>query len=256
MKSKLLKTIALTLISVNTIVYPIYAAEVPKFSNLNDVEENIYTHLINRDSNINFIYTGSTREFKDNIVKTIKAAYSKDDYTERSWLEIKPNVNISDGKINTSINFEYLTNKEQEEFIDIEIKKITDKLINDKMSDFEKVKAINDYLANRYEYDYTLSSSNVYSALITNYTVCQGYSLTAYKMLKNAGIESRIGVGTNKGASHSWNIVKIEDSWYHLDITNNDSTRSNKYFLVSDKFLEDNNYKWNRTEYPEALNNK
>ncbi|NFI55875.1 transglutaminase domain-containing protein [Clostridium botulinum] len=255
MKNKLLKTIAITLISVNTIVYPIYAAEVPKFSNLNDVEENIYTHLINRDSNINFIYTGSTREFKDNIVKVIKKSYSKDDYTERSWLEIKPNINISDGEINTNINIEYLTNKEQEEFIDNQIKEITDKLINNNMSDYEKVKIINDYLVNRYEYDYTLSSSNVYSALTTNYTVCQGYSLTAYKMLKNVGIESRIGVGTNKGASHSWNIVKIGDSWYHLDITNNDSTRSNKYFLVSDEFLEENEYRWDKIQYPKALKN-
>ncbi|HBJ1645884.1 TPA: transglutaminase domain-containing protein [Clostridium botulinum] len=255
MKSNLLKAITIALISINIITYPINAEVVPKVSNMQEVEDIIYKHLINRDENISFIYTGSSREFKNNIVETIKLAYSKDDYTERSWLQIKPNVNINSDEISANIKVDYLTNNEQEKFIDNQIKEITDKLINDKMSDFEKVKTINDYLVNRYEYDYTLSSSNVYSALTTNYTVCQGYSLTAYKMLKNVGIESRIGVGTNKGASHSWNIVKIGDSWYHLDITNNDSTRSNKYFLVSDEFLEENEYRWDKIQYPKALKN-
>lgn len=63
--------------------------------NLKDLESNIHKHLENRESNFTFIYTGTRKEFIDNIRNSIKNSYSNDDYLERSWLEIKPKANIT-----------------------------------------------------------------------------------------------------------------------------------------------------------------
>ena len=60
--------------------------------------------------------------------------------------------------------------------------------------------------------------------------------MTAYKMLKLAGIENKIIVGNLDGVAHGWNLVKLNGKWYHLDVTNNDVT-SNKFFLKNDKYL-------------------
>ena len=225
-----------------------------KIQNLEDMENNIYKHFENRDSNFTFLYTGTRKEFEDNIRKCIKDAYSKDDYLERSWLEIKPRASITEDGIETTIETTYLTTREQEKYIETELENVTKALINTRMSDLEKVRAINDYIVNRYEYDYTLKSISVYSGLTTSLAVCQGYSMTAYKMFNYAGIENKIMVGNIKDIPHSWNCVKIQGSWYQLDITNNDSIEKDKYFLVGDDYLIANNYIWDRDKYPKALN--
>ncbi len=252
--NKFFKATVVLIIIVNTAGVPTYAKETD-INNLKEAKEYIYEHLKNRDKVISFIYTGPKDNFASNITQTIKDAYMKDDYTERSWIDIQPHATLTDEGIETTVNVGYLTTKEQEEFINEELKKATDSLIYNGMSDIDKVKKISEYIESKYEYDYTLKSTSVYTALTRTVTVCQGYSMTAYKMFNYAGIDNRIVIGTNNGASHSWNIVKIDGKWYHLDITNNDSTRSNRYFLVSDSFLENNRYIWSKSNYPEALKN-
>lgn len=222
------------------------------FSNLNDVEKNIYEHLKNRDTSFSFSYLGDKTEFKNNITLAISNAIKKDDYTERSWLEIKPKAELALNNFETNVTVSYLTTKEQENYVDTEIKKVISEIIKPSMTDLEKVKTIHDYLVNRYDYDYSYKSNNAYKALTTGKTICQGYSMTAYKMLTAAGIQNRIIVGKVGTLSHSWNYVLVNNKWYHLDVTNDDSTRSNKYFLVDNYTMESNNYIWEKGNYPQS----
>jgi len=249
------KTIIIVFIFSMMQIMTLTAFAYEKVRKLEDMKDNIYKHFENRDTNFTFLYTGTRKEFEDNIRMCIKDAYSKDDYLERSWLEIKPKANVTEDGIQTTIDATYLTTKEQEEYIEKELEMITEEIINKKMSDLEKVTVINDYIVNRYEYDYTLKSISVYSGLTTSVAVCQGYSMTAYKMFNYAGIENRIVVGSIKGIRHSWNSVKIQGNWYQLDITNNDSIEKDKYFLVGDDTLIANEYVWDREKYPKSPHN-
>lgn len=229
---------------------PAFATEV--FSNFTDLENDLYSHFENRDTSFSFLYTGTTEEFKENINRIIRQAYSRNDYLERSWLEVKPLARVTSEGISTEMSVTYISTKEEENYVDNELLKATKSIITEDMKTIERIRAINDYIVNRYEYDYSLQSVSTYTALTTSKTVCQGYAMTAYKMLNYAGVENRIVVGTARGISHAWNIVKIDDSWYQLDVTNNDSVKADKYFLVSDKVLENNNYVWDRVKYPRA----
>lgn len=245
------KVIIVTLSLMQILTLKAFAYE--SVGNLKDLESNIHKHLEDRDSNFTFIYTGTRKEFIDNIRNSIKNAYSNDDYLERSWLEIKPKASITAKGIETTMDVIYLTTKSQEEYINSELEKVTKSLIKENMTTLEKVKVIDDYIINRYSYDYTQKSLSVYSALTTSVAVCQGYSMTAYKMFNYAGIENRIIVGKIKDIPHSWNTVNIEGNWYQLDITNNDSIEKDKYFLVSDEYLIENQYSWDKENYPKAL---
>lgn len=236
------------MLQILTIHIPAYAYEV--FSNWDDTQNYIYRNMIDRKDEIKFIFRGNSENFSEKLNLALKSSYSKDDYLERSWSKIKPEAYDIGNGIETTINIKYLCSKDKEDYIDMEITKIIDDIINNSMSDYDKVKVINDYIINRYEYDYDLKSVSAYSSLTTSKAVCQGYSMTAYKMFNNAGIESRIVVGTARGISHSWNLVKIDGRWYHIDITNNDSKNGNKYFLVNDQFLINNDYKWDEKMYP------
>lgn len=247
-----LKSIIIAAIMIVSCTSYAFATEV--ISNFTDLEDNLYNHFENRDTNFSFLYKGTKEEFKENINKVIKRAYSRNDYLERSWLEVKPLAKVTSDGIDTEVNVTYISTKEEEEYVDRELSQITDSIIKENMNTLEKVRVINDYIVNRYEYDYSLKSVSPYTALTTSKTVCQGYAMTAYKMFEYAKIPNKIVVGTARGISHAWNLVEVDGKWYQLDVTNNDSVKSDKYFLVSDKTLEDNNYVWDKTKYPQALN--
>ncbi len=61
-----------------------------------------------------------------------------------------------------------------------------------------------------------------------NYAVCDGYTLAMEYLLQQCGIEAAF-IGGMAGSSeltaggHAWNIVKIDDVWYELDSTWDDS---------------------------------
>lgn len=91
------------------------------------------------------------------------------------------------------------------------------------LDDEQRVKVIHDYLCERFDYDESFSNYTDYDGLFTKIKdkevmVCQGYSLLAYKLFEMAGIESNILISE----THSWNIVRINGVWYHIDITNDD----------------------------------
>lgn len=205
-------------------------------------KNDIYEHMINRDEVFYFTY------HSDSALDLLQEIAKKDDYLERSISVYKT---MKSGYL-FKAEMGYRTTKEQEEYIDSELERIVNNLIDSRMTVEEKVKAINDYIVKIYKYDDTLKSDNVYTALTTKTTICQGYAMTAYKMFKLMGIDCRIVNGDRDGTSHAWNLVNVNGTWYHLDITNNDNIVRDRYLLKSDDFMRENKYTWNSDEYPIA----
>lgn len=100
-------------------------------------------------------------------------------------------------------------------------------LINEDMEDYAKVLAIHDYLIDRtvYPTDFDAEDEDlqsIYGALVEGMAVCSGYTDAFNYMAGKAGVESIIVVGVAGGIDHSWNMVKLEGDWYHVDVTWND----------------------------------
>ena len=239
----ILKVILIGIIIIASTNVSVYASET--YYNSNEFKNAIYNHLKIWETDFSLNYYG------DNIQAILDSAIDSEDYLERSVSSY--NVKINGEKHKFSI--QYRTNKLEEDFIDGELRRIVNNLIDPKMETIDKVIAINNYLVKIYKYDYSIKSDNVYSALTTKKTICQGYAMTAYKMLKMLGIDSRIVSGTMNGRGHAWNLVKIEGKWYHLDITNNDNITRDKYLLVSDDFLTSEGFSWNKSKYPSSYCN-
>ena len=79
-------------------------------------------------------------------------------------------------------------------------------------------------------------------------------------IIKEAGIENHFVTGTGDGQPHAWNLVKIENKWYHLDTTFDDPVPDEQgrvtysYFNLSDEQIA-RNHEWNRGDYPQATTN-
>lgn len=175
--------------------------------------------------------------------------------TYNSYNRIFVNYN-SIGRVN--ITFERIYNKQQIEAINRKIDSIINDVINDNMSDEEKIKAIHDYIINNTKYDEeranivksgtydTLlhSSNTAYGALFNGKAICGGYTDTMALFLDKLGFKN-YKISTN---SHIWNAVYINGAWKHLDLTWDDPVTNTgedileyNFFLISDEELENKN---------------
>ncbi len=158
------------------------------------------------------------------------------------------------------------------------LNKIVDDIIKDnitsEMSDIEKEMILHDYIVNNTDYDLENYNSNSIpkvshthlGVFLNHKAVCDGYARAMYILLNKAGIETNIIVGESVGLSgwenHAWNIVKIDNKYYHLDVTWDDPVveddfkiLSHRYFNLSDaQFLSD--HKWEISLYPNCNTDK
>ncbi len=116
-------------------------------------------------------------------------------------------------------------------------------------TDFEKALYFHDYLAVYFQYDETLTIANTYDFLVKGQGVCQAYTLTYQALLDAVGIQNDRAV--SESMDHTWNLICLDDKWYHVDVTWDDPTpdqfgqAQHTYFLRSDTSMKNNrHYDW------------
>ena len=111
------------------------------------------------------------------------------------------------------------------------VNKILDETTAPGMSQIEMALSLHDYLVLHCAYDWNVvngrgaSSYNVYTAygaLIEGNAVCQGYAMAYNLLLNKVGIETEYV--TSSTINHGWSLVKIGETWYHVDVTWDDPT--------------------------------
>ncbi len=127
---------------------------------------------------------------------------------------------------NTSV--EYYTTKAQEAALTTKLNQVMESLDLDTKTEYEKVKAIFDYIASHVTYDYdNLNNQSyklkhtAYAALVNGTSVCQGYATLFYRMCLTAGLDARVITGSDTPgySDHAWNIVRIGNLYYNIDVT-------------------------------------
>ena len=115
----------------------------------------------------------------------------------------------------------YYTDLEQEKTVTAWINEVMPSLNLEGLHDIEKIRRIYKYICSHFEYDYdNLYNSNdylkytAYGGITRGKMVCQGYSNLLYRMLLEAGIDSRIVsgmAGSSGNERHAWNIIELMD---------------------------------------------
>lgn len=90
--------------------------------------------------------------------------------------------------------------------------------------DTAKAQYLYDYLCESVTFDLEnlyneedLLKYTAYGAAVNGRAVCQGFATLYYRLALAAGLDCRIVTGTRGDVAHAWNIVKIDDVWYHVD---------------------------------------
>jgi Uncharacterized protein involved in cytokinesis, contains TGc (transglutaminase/protease-like) domain len=211
----------------------------------NTVKQNLMTHKSGFTINMSVKTMQELRAGEDlmyTVFRLDDKTTSKDnDYLKLnidSWRESWTWNSVS-GTASLTVSVQYATTSSQETKVDQAIASALKSLNLNGKTDYQKAKAIHNYIINRVSYDKTLQKHSAYNALFNKSAVCEGYSLVAYRMFTDAGLQSRIITGTADGGAHSWNIVKVNGKWYNIDLTWDDPiTSSGKQVLRYDYFLK------------------
>ena len=167
-----------------------------------------------------------------------------------NFTNLKSSISES-GEINLTIT--YLYTKDEMNYVDKEIDKIIKENVNDTMNDYDKIKAVHDYIINNTKYDVkknenidnTTPSYKATGLLKDHLATCNGYADAMAIVLTKMGFDNYKIATTPEEISYSatghvWNAVFIDNEWRHLDLTWDDPVSSDgkdylyhKYFLVT-----------------------
>lgn len=176
-------------------------------------------------------------------------------------------------KINTSftstgkITFKKVSRYSEEQInaLNKKVDEIYNKVYDQNKNVRDNIKAFHDYIIDNTVYDQTntagtsnINSSTAIGVLFEGKGICSGYTDSMALFLYKMGIpNTRIS-----SDSHVWNLVYIDNAWYHLDLTWDDpiiSDGSNiisyKYFLINNDTLKnqsDSEHLFNKEIYIEA----
>ena len=90
-------------------------------------------------------------------------------------------------------------------------------------SEYEKEKYVHDSLAELD--DYSLSAplnQSAYSSLVNGSTVCAGYARAFQYLMQELDVPTYFCAGY-AGEAHAWDIIKLEDDYYNVDVTWDDT---------------------------------
>ncbi|MER2119123.1 MAG: transglutaminase domain-containing protein [Solibacillus sp.] len=167
---------------------------------------------------------------------------------------------LTKNRIKVEFTLRYRMARQEEKWIVDEIQAILKKRIHPVMSTLQKILIVHDYIARTYSYERHTEGSPfaVYTFMNEKHGVCMAYALLFEKMMEVLEIPCYYVIGKAAGEGtegHAWNMVKIDDHWYHVDVTWNDigsipgKEVRYRYFLVADEKMR-HDHEWNEDHYP------
>ena len=174
------------------------------------------------------------------IKNVIMAVYN--DHPELFWLNTAFVCKYDKNKICAELELEF--NITQEEFPETSaqfyntVNTLLTQVQN--LSDYEKERRIHDLLIEKIEYDKGADmNQSAYSALVEGKSVCAGYARAYQYLMQRMGIPCYYCTGF-AGEDHAWNIVALDDGYYNVDVTWDDTPGGEyDYFNKTDKQYED-----------------
>lgn len=135
---------------------------------------------------------------------------------------------------------------------------VLDEIITEDMTPYEKEKAVYDWMTTELTYDTGVlqvipqtneDCDNPYGVLKYHNAVCVGYATTFRLFLQMLDMECM--VVHNHDLYHSWNLVKLDDDWYHVDVYSDQGAASYANFNMNDE-MASQSHDWDRDFFPAA----
>lgn len=175
-------------------------------------------------------------ELKD----VVMAVYN--DHPELFWLNTVFTCRYDQNKICAELELEFNMTLEELTVSSKTFYNITNEILSQvqNLSVYEKEVRLHDILIERVEYEKGVDKNqSAYSALVDGKSVCAGYARAYQYLMQRMGIPCFYCTGY-AGTDHAWNIVGLDDGYYNVDVTWDDTEGGQyDYFNKTDEAYAD-----------------
>ncbi|MCC8067462.1 MAG: hypothetical protein LIO94_10255 [Clostridiales bacterium] len=179
---------------------------------LHEAYREIYVHLMRNEDAGDFLTAVSAEAFWQAYYAVLA------DHPEIFWTDTSAQVEESalTGTV-VSYHFDVTVEADERDAMRSELEAAADTCIAQipsDASDYEKIKAVYEYIIDTTEYDAdSTDSQNIQSALLYHTSVCAGYSRAFQYILHRMGLFCTYVTGTIiNGGDHGWNMVRITEA--------------------------------------------
>lgn len=232
------------------------AEEYPYYQMLSENQQSVYRQIYANAQNLTEKFAPEKTVSASDVKTAFEAVIG--DHPEMFWLETGYSSKyLANGQC-VEIDLKYNSTADDLESAKQRFDAAAQKLITGAASldsNYEKEKYVHDALASAVTYDLTADmNQSAYSALVNGKSVCAGYARAYQYLLQQLGIPCYYCTGYS-GGDHAWNIVKLEDGYYNVDVTWDDAAAIRyDYFNKTDADFASTHVRQNLSVYLPACN--
>lgn len=211
----------------------------PYYAMLDDKGKHLYRQIFANANAFNGAFQPIEAVPVSEIKNAIMAVYN--DHPELFWLNTAFVCKYDKDKICAELELEFSIPRDEFPKASAQFYNTVNSMLTqvENLSNYEKELRTHDYLIDKIEYDKGAAmNQSAYSALVEGKSVCAGYARAFQYLMQRMGIPCYYCTGF-AGEDHAWNIVALEDGYYNVDVTWDDTPGGeHDYFNKSDQDFE------------------
>lgn len=218
-----------------------YAQEVEAKS-YDEIKKHVYEAMLKREKSITIVYTGSdmntiNQKFQNKEIYTDVANIDDKSTSDDGVYMMKEayggyafRCQYNNGKTTFSIEFTWKETLEASKYVNEQVKAIVNTTgVLNMNNAYDRAIKLRDYLLSMMTYQ-SGTNQTVYQGLISKKGNCHVYAMLYYKLLQEAKVDCYYVTGNVSTGWHGWNLVKLDNKWYNIDVTYEDTeNNSGKY---------------------------
>ena len=176
------------------------ATNLVKVENIEELTKEVTSSLKNLNTEKTIQYVGETENITQQVKKIIPEIIQKHDEVAGTLKSYKYQIMYTQDNAQLTYYFTYYTSKEKSQKAGQLLNKVAQQIMKTNKTDYERVKAVNDYVVSNTQYGGKKPDRfTEYGLLTKKQEGCLGYDLIAYEFIKRMKITFCYLIGTSLG---------------------------------------------------------
>ena len=212
----------------------------PYYHMLDEKGQHLYRQICANADAMNAAFEPIETVTVSEIKNVLMAVYN--DHPELFWLNTIFTCKYDKNKICVELTLDFNMTEDERIRSYRNFYNMTNSILSEveNLGTYERERRLHDILIQRIEYDGGADmNQSAYSALVEGKSVCAGYARAYQYLMQRLGIPCYYCTGY-AGEEHAWNIVALDDGYYNVDLTWDDTPGGEyDYFNKTDEDYAD-----------------